>query len=432
MPHSAQRKRQPAHWLLLALLIAATSACNRDSKSGDSSDRGHDHDHDHGEQIASLGRLVISEAGLARVHVFDLDSSQPVATFDSQYPSTALNTSPDRRYAVLIQRDNDVVEFLDGGIWREDHGDHLHDYKEAPTMLDLALPDRRPTHYEIHGGQAALFFDGSATPFVPAKISVLSDASLGDGSELASLNFNVNMHGTAEPRGDFLLTTYRDPASTSTLPEAVELYRRQGVGYSFVERFSETCPDLHGSYSNHRFTLFGCSDGVLAVEQDGSNFSARKLPNPSSMPAATRVGTLVGHENLDTFIGIAGQALFVIDPASGSLTPLDWTNGASVTRIAHGIDASGEHFLILDSAGLLKIFNTGDWTLAGSVQVIDQFQTGNNPALAVSQADSVAYLTDPAENAVQVVDLEALSVSPLALDFIPSKLTWIGKVNAPE
>src|SRR5690606_11551817 len=193
------------------------------------------------------------------------------------YPVSALYQSPDRRYAVVMQRDHDGVGFIDGGIWQEDHADHLHAYEEAPALLSFGLNDRRPTHYEIHGNQAAIFFDGSGDPFVASAISVLTDASIGSSSEYAALPLGINMPGTAEPSGNFLLTTYREADSADTLPAAVEVYQRQETGYQFVERFEEPCPDLHGSFSNASHSVFGCSDGVLAVTRSGDDFTAVKI-----------------------------------------------------------------------------------------------------------------------------------------------------------
>lgn len=228
---------------------------------------------------------------------------------------------------LAFQRINDRVSFVDGGLYQEDHGDHLHDYAIAPSLLSYSLSGVRPTHFESHDGQSALFFDGLAAPYATASVALLSDASIAANRREASLELPRNMHGTAEPRGDYLLATYRAAEATdTTLPSQVELYQRNGDSYSFIERFDEPCARLHGSYSSHDFSLFGCSDGVLVVEQDGDS-------------------------EQDRFVGIAGDRLFAIDPAAATISEIDWRDGVEVTRIVHGYSPHGEHLLLLDSSG---------------------------------------------------------------------------------
>ncbi|WP_217694033.1 hypothetical protein [Vreelandella aquamarina] len=71
-----------------------------------------------------------------------------------------LYASPGNRYAVAIQRGEDLVSFVDGGLYTEDHGDHMHDYAETPSMLSLTLNDHKPTHYSAGESQGVVFFDG--------------------------------------------------------------------------------------------------------------------------------------------------------------------------------------------------------------------------------------------------------------------------------
>lgn len=42
--------------------------------------------------------------------------------------------SPRGRCAVLMQRTQDRVQSVDGGIWQEKHGDHLDDVKQAARL----------------------------------------------------------------------------------------------------------------------------------------------------------------------------------------------------------------------------------------------------------------------------------------------------------
>ena len=36
---------------------------------------------------------------------------------------------------MVMQRTQDRVQFVDGGIWQEEHGDHVNDSKQASRLL---------------------------------------------------------------------------------------------------------------------------------------------------------------------------------------------------------------------------------------------------------------------------------------------------------
>ncbi|MGD9942176.1 MAG: hypothetical protein AB7S98_02975, partial [Burkholderiaceae bacterium] len=290
-----------------AFLTSLLAACGSSGDDISQQDQDHD-DHDH-PHIETAGRLAIIEDQSRSVRIYDLDDKSVAQTFLMTNPPSAIAASPGKRYALVIQRTQDLVELIDGGIWQEDHGDHLHDYKEAPKRLDFSIDGVRPTHYETHDGIGAIFMDGLDTTGQKAAVVTLTDAGIGAARHEAAMELPLPMHGTAEPRGDYLLTTYRDPESAGTLPQQVELYRRDGASYRFVKRFDELCPSLHGSYSNRNHSAFGCADGVLVVTQAGDEFTATKIDNPPGLDAAVRIGTVAGHDHLDSFVGIASPGL---------------------------------------------------------------------------------------------------------------------------
>ncbi len=403
----------------LALAVAAgLAACG--GGGGDSA--AHEPAH-----LDSAGRLALLEDGSASVRIYDLDARAVAATIVVANPPSAVAASPGHRYALAIQRDQDLVQFVDGGLWQEDHVDHLHDYKAPPARLAFQLTGTAPTHYEVDGGQAALFMDGRDATAAHAVVALLSDAGIGAGRADATLALAAPMHGTAEPRGDYLLATYRPPGAASTLPTQVELYRRDGAAYAFVRRFDEACPGLHGSFSNRDHTAFGCEDGVLVVTRSGDDFAARKLPNPVDLDAGVRIGTVAGHPALPALVGIASPGhLFAIDPVAGTLARIAWADGR--TRRAHAFDAHGERFLVLDDLGTLHLIDPESWTVVASLPAIEAMPAAAPfPSIAVSRAGERAYVTDPSGRRVIVVDLEAAAiVDRLALDFAPTGAAWLG------
>lgn len=406
---------------LIAVALSSTlllAACGGGSGSDDHGDDHH---------IDTLGRLVLSD-GSTTVRVLDLDTGTVAQNFTLDHAPSALYASPGQRYALAVQRTQDQVEFIDGGIYQEDHGDHLHDYKRNPALVNWRLSGVRPTHYEVHGNLGAFFMDGLEASGSPAQAVVFTEAGIEARQTLATLTLPRAMHGTAEPRGNFLLTTYRDAGSESTLPTQVELYQRNGSGYSFVQRFDDTCPGLHGSYSNEGHSAFGCTDGVLVVTQDGNSFSARKLPNPVDLDPGVRIGTLTGHPERANFIGIASPGhFFDIDPVAGTLTRIDWAEGR--TRRAHAMDAEGRHLLILDDQGTLHVLDgNAGWAVRATLPAITSMPTAAPfPAIVVNRAADRAYLSDPNGARIVVVNLETAALAtPIALNFNPTLLTWVG------
>lgn len=381
-----------------------------------------DHKHD---KVQSAGRLILSAAGSNQVYVYDIQQQKQLASFDSKLPIQAIYSSPGQRYAVLMQRNDNKVSFVDGGLWQEDHGDHLHDYQQAAALSSFQLNGPAPTHYEVHSGQAAIFFDGVASPMQASAVQLLTDASIGNAKLSGSLNLALNMHGTAEPRGKHLLTTFRPAEASNTLPTQVEWYQLSADSYVLKEKFAEQCPGLHGSFSNKDYSLFGCTDGVLVVEQKADQMVASKIANPAGMTG--RIGTVTGHKNLSTMIGFAGQDQYLLDPVAKTMTLLNWRGASTATRTAYAMSGDGDYFVQLDNSGKLIVQDVGaGYSTKGSLQLINKIDTANPPVISANLQNDDIFITDPANQQLQKVDLATMTNSTLKLDFTPAKMSWVG------
>ena len=206
---------------LIASMVAVLCACNSEIDDLADKNAGQPDDHEHTE-ITSTGRLAISHADAANVSIFDTDNNTLLEMFNTTNIVSGLYASPNNRFAVLIQRADNYVEFIDGGLYREDHDDHLHDYKQAPALSGFTLTNDKPTHFDVSEQQAALFFDGNIDPGIAASFAILTDESIANGETLATHSFANAMHGTAQIRGDSVITTYRSEDVTSVLPNYVE------------------------------------------------------------------------------------------------------------------------------------------------------------------------------------------------------------------
>lgn len=398
---------------------------------------GHDHDHD---KVNPVGRLVLTAIDNPFVQVLELPAKTELNTFMVSATPSDLYASGDYRYAAVVQRTQDLVNFIDGGLWQEDHVDHLHDYQEAPRFMPFQLTGVRPTHFQQGPGQLAVFFDGNAATGAPASVAVLTDADIGeDRTDYPTLTLTTHQHGAAQARGEFLISTLRDVNSSTTLPSQVALYKRHGDHFDQEQVFAENCPNLHGSAQNHDFVAFGCSDGVLLIEQNGNTFTASKLANTADFTGTLRIGTLAGDKAAEHFIGLAGAQVFAIDAEDAKMEKLDWQPGTANAIWGYGFADGAEKFVLLDNTGQLTIFNyhghahagQSAFTYAAKVAVsnadLSLLPAGARFQLAISAADDKVYITDPIRKELITVDVHDAEIkSRKQLNFTPHRITWLG------
>lgn len=414
--------------LFTALLLSACGGSDTTIIEKDPVVIDDDHDdHDHDDE--SAGRLLISDKDSAQVSIIDLAEKEVLEQFATMGIPSAVYPSPSYRYGYVIQRTDDRVDTIDGGIWQEDHGDHMHGYNEAPMFMNFHTTESRPTHFTATATQSVIFYDGNAETSTPAAVAVFSEADIANNTGGIWLNYTTNLHGAAQARGDYLLTSERSAEATTTLPDTVALYHAHDDHFDLEFVFEENCPGLHGSAQNHEFVAFGCTDGVLVIEQHADTFTDSKIPNPETFTGTTRIGTLMGDANLDIFVGIAAGQFYAVDPESASLTPIVWTED-DVTATGYGFAEAGEWFVILDTQGRVTILSVADWSIVDTVQAI----TSNVAALPagsrfelVFSAGHELFVSDPIANQIKVIDLDAAEVADtIQLDFTPHKFAWLG------
>ncbi|NRQ44480.1 5-methyltetrahydrofolate--homocysteine methyltransferase [Rheinheimera sp. YQF-2] len=426
--------------LLSACGDSTTNIVGKDPIAGDD-----DHDHD---DISTVGRLAISAKDSNLVSVYELSDGSLLDTFAVADIPSALAASPAKRYALAVQRTTDRVEFIDGGLFQEDHVDHLHDYQQAPELTSFILSDSRPTHITATDSQLALFFDGDAASSTPAAVAVITEADITtDSNGYPVLNYTLNMHGAAQARGDYLISTIRDADSATTLPDKVAVYEQHGDHYHEELVFDELCAGLHGSAQNEHFIGFGCTDGVLLIEQDGATFTASKLANTADFSGTMRIGTLVGAEHAEHFVGFAGASAFAIHAHDGEIELIDWQVAEGAALTGYGFADNGSKFVLLDNQGYLTILNYHGheheaaeepaFEFAAKVQLatadVATMPEGSRFELAISASDDKVYVTNPIEQTLLTVDIaDAEIVATKQLNFMPHKLVWLGIAQPAE
>ena len=401
--------------------------------------------------IESMGRLAVTSAESNTVSLIDLDDGTLLDSFALSNDGSSLYASGSYRYAVITARSADMVEFIDGGLWREDHAEHLHDYKQAPQMSDYLLSGSRPTHFVNHKGQSAIFYDGDADAGVPASVQVITDMDItNENTSPASLMYTVNMHGVAEPRGEYLLASIRrdDVESTSgntILPDQVGVYHLHDDEFELEQVLDVACPDLHGAAQNNDFVVFGCGDGVLVAHEHDGSYDAIKIENIDELNGV-RIGSLYGHQDSAGFIGVASSGetgeIFVlsIDPAANAMELIDWQPQEGASPLSYAFTYDGEHALILDDLGFLTILSAhvhegmNEFEFEGRVDISEQdisaMPEGQSFKMTVAQNGAYAFISDPIAQHVLMVHIEDMEIEgDFELDFVPANLTWLGIVE---
>ncbi|MCR9187735.1 MAG: hypothetical protein NXH96_03000 [Alteromonadaceae bacterium] len=411
---------RPMATSLLLVSAAMLTACGGSSGSGD--------EHEHTD-IDTAGRLALFDTDASQLKVLDLDNSEVLASMAMDGEAPSLYASPGNRYAVAIQRGDDLVSFVDGGLYTEDHGDHMHDYAETPSMLSLTLNDHKPTHYSSGEAEGVVFFDGGEA--ASSKVTVFSDATLGSGATVASLPLDNNMHGVAKMIDGHLFVTYRDSSITdTTLPAAVERYHLDGSDFEFEERYSQACPRLHGAAANAHSLGFGCSDGVLVIDLHEAGYPATKLDNPESLAEGSRIGTVVANHDVEELVGIAGDRLFVIHPESTTEVYHELELGEGVSRLAQGFTTHGEVFYVLGDDGDLRLFDpASDWALITTAELMDAPGEGDTLAMTTSAAQERLFVLHN-QSVIEVDTTDGDIVRTINLGFSASAITWLGLAEA--
>lgn len=422
------------------LLAAVASACLLAACGGGVDSEEDDHGHETAT-IDTAGRLAVAEVGAATLRIHDLDSGAVEASHTMGAEPSAVYASPGGRYAVVAQRLQDRVQFVDGGTWQENHVDHLHDYKQPSKAVSFTLAGVRPTHYDVQAGvQAAMFMDGDAasTPVRNGGVRLLTDDSIGAGTTAATLDLNLSIHGLADPVGDKLLTVARAADAADTLPTNLVLHQRSGTSYTPVRELPTRCNGMHGSFSSGSSTLAGCRQGMLLVKHP----SATTVSDGQMLATPLRVSTIAGHPKLpDHFIGIATEGVapapvttrfYAVNGEAASVsefTPQGWATGR--VRRAHGFDRSGQRFFILDDQGTLIVAQrqgTGWADLARVTGAIPAMPASSPwPVIAANGARDEIYLTDPVAKQLVVVNSSSGAVvARRDLGYAPALVAWLG------
>lgn len=416
----------PRKKTLIALSVAAfVSGCSEGENKVNTATENHEQEQ---HQEEAISRFVISESGSNNIYVLNTSNFETLGQFTLINSPSGLKTSPNGRYALALQRSQNVVEIIDGGVYAEAHGDHFHLHAEEPSLLTDTYTSAAPTHYDMAEHQTALFFDGNTDAGLNAELKVLDDASIATASHIASYSFSYAMHSTAQIFGEHVFTGVKEDPAAAGLPNQIATLELHGDHFHGPTIANVTCPSLHGSAQSNSQVAFACTDGVVLIDSPASDPQYTKIANPASLEEGSRFGKVLGFKDADKLLFIS-HTLQAFQLEQGVLEEIVWKEDASEGYLTYA--NTGSKFVVLSTTGQLKAFDpANDFAQTTNVQLWETVPTladGERFRISYDQRSKHVFVTDPTNNVVYEVALEGQSaVTSHQLSFTPGLITWTG------
>lgn len=273
----------------------------------------------------------------------------------------------------------------------------------APELTDLVFAASKPGHVVTHGGTTVLYADGTSDSTI-----FDTDALLASTDELPAVETIPGVeahHGVSIvlEDGTFLTTVGTADGRTGVVA-------KDAAGATVAE--SADCPGVHGEgTAKDEVVVFGCEDGALVF--DDGEFTKLTAPDQPygrmgnayvSEDSALIVGDYKDDRDAE---GYLLHRLALIDTAAKTQRVIDMPAGAEYTfrDVARG---PGDLAYVLASDGAIHVLDPATGAFTDAFDVIDAWEgpaewQDAHPAIKVS--GDIAYVTEPAKNAVHAVDL---------------------------
>lgn len=362
----------------LALMILASCATTM---------AGHEH-HEHG---TGDGRLVVSQAN-GDLTVLEAADGDVVKSFGAAVPDGGgtVYSNAQGTIAYVLNRSANTVVALHSGQHLAEHEGHEDLKLEAPALLGTYTKGLLPTHFNTLEGRSVVYNDGSG------NLTVIDEAHIEHGG----LDQVSTLAPATADHGAMILLPEGMLVGTLKNPDVVFMDYAGKVKKSFSGAVS-----LHGQSRLGRYSAFGLATGVMVFTQTGSELKATVVPNPAGTPEKARVSTLKSHPVRDYFLGNLGDGLARIDPAQLQITPV----ALPTTPWKFGFDRSGQYIVVLGTNGSLIILGAETWKTLATLPLVParnpDAPTGT-PVPALALGSKHAFVSNPVDNTIAVVDLE--------------------------
>lgn len=332
-------------------------------------------------------RVALSYPG--GILVLDGQSLETLGDLSSE-EFTRLNSAGDGRHVMVTTSKG--FQVLDAGTPAAD-----------PELTDLVFPASKPGHVVTHGGTTVLYADGTSDSTIfDTEALLASTDSLPEVRTVPGVEAHHGVSIVLED-GTFLTTVGNADGRNGVVA-------KDASGATIAE--SNDCPGVHGEgTAKDEVVVFGCENGALVYDEG----TFTKLTAPDQPYG--RMGNAYVSENSALIVGdykddrdaegYLLHRLALIDTAAKTQRVVDMPAGAEYTfrDVARG---PGDLAYVLASDGAIHVLDPATGEFTDAFPVIDPWEgpvewQDAHPAIKVS--GDLAYVTEPAKNAVHAVDL---------------------------
>lgn len=377
----------------LALGAAVTlAACSTPTASSPGSAAGTTPEAGARVAVAYEGGIVVLDGGTLET-VADLASEE----------FTRLNPAGDDRHVMVTMSEG--FQVLDTGAGSTD----------AAELTDLVFAADKPGHVVRHGGKTVLYADGTSDTTVFETADLAASDALPEVETIAGVDAHHGVSLVLED-GTFLTTVGNADGRTGITVQ-------DSSGATVAE--SADCPGVHGEgTAANEAVVFGCEDGAL-LYRDGEITKLTAPDQPYGRMGNAYVSEtsplVVGdYKNDPDAEGYLLHAVTLIDTEAGTYDVVDLPEGVEYTfrDIARG---PGDLAYILSADGSIHVLDPATGEITDAFPVVEPWESPiewQDPHPAIVVSGDIAYVTEPAANAVHAVDLttgEIVATADLAV-----------------
>lgn len=349
-----------------------------------------------GEVFETQGRLSVADANSGVVSVWDLDVGAEVTRYTLTSPAQ-LHTALSRQITAVVaaQPDSGRFDVLGVGVWVWDHVEHFHVYKEPSAIqVDpmLAMEDGL-TEANATGGWIVAFDSDTG------RVNALFERSIGNlRTDVDRTRAPVWRTYMAAPHSGAAVVS-RGHLLVSRPDEGVELLAPGASAFGEPTLIDVACAAPSSATAVGLHAIFACEDGFMLSTWDETReeFGFERLEGPEGAAPHDWVAEV----DAPAFVGLSGDdALVLVNREDAEVRRVEI--GEAIHAIA--LDRDGRWLLALSAGGELLDLDPATGDERRRVRVVESLPG----ALAVG--DGFAYVADPEEERVIVIDLEGFAL----------------------
>jgi hypothetical protein len=356
-------------------------------------------------------RVAVSyDGGVLVLHGTTLEV---VGEFESE-AFTRLNAAGDGRHLFLTTSEG--FQLLDAGTWTDASGEAQ---TAEPELTDAVVAAATAGHVVRHAGKTVLYDDATSDTTIFETADLLdADGALPEAEVVPGVEAH---HGVSVVLEDGTVVTTVGNADGRTGIRALDDHGHEVA-------VSDQCPGVHGEGTvQGEVLVFGCENGVLLY--DGGETVKLDAPDAygrtgNAYVSETSPIMLGDYKDDPDAEGYFLHHLVSVDTEARTLDVLDLPEGVEYTwrGVVRG---PNDDAYLLGSDGAIHVLDPATGAISDSWPVIDAWESPaewQEPHPAILVNGDVAYVTEPAANAIHTVDLTTGEVLASAtLDVTPNE-----------